>query len=468
MTSSSTFEPGLDGPRWSTLPPTRSLVATGAIVAMIISSIGIGSFMAVASDRLQGLEVPLLAVVLMTPALVWAAIKRFDAMVFLAAALMWVVQREPAPVDLLIFLLFPIGILTGRLDLKRLKNADRLNTLVWIFVFLTLASVAVADLAQASTRFALITIYCIGIAYFVKLYVATSHDMGRLVGGYVFGALLAMGLVILDLVGIFPDEIVIQQGRSRGLTKDPNVFAPALIPVLLILIDEAWRPFFTRRLPRLLIYGAGALVVLGIFTSFSRAAWANTVLTLALYGAFNLRYLSTRQRMTVLRWIAATGLGIVVFMSLAGLGQFFAQRANVLQDYDSERFAAQRTATELGLLHPIGIGPGMSHAGDLMAPHSVYLRTWAETGALSLIVFLMLMLAFILPYHDRSLIDSRVFGVSASVLVATSVGQMVNGLVIDTLHWRHFWLLMGMVWLGHSVRSRGWEDPSRALSEVAA
>jgi hypothetical protein len=435
---------------------------------VVIASIGIGSFTAMASDRLQGLESSLLVVVVMAPALLWVAIARFDAMVVLVAVLMGVVQREPAPVDLLIFLLFPIGILTGRLDLNRLRHSDRVNTLVWIFVLLTLVSVTVADQVQTSTRFAFITVYCIGIAYFVKLYVATTQDMGRLVGGYVVGALLMMALVVMDLVGIIPDEIVIQQGRSRGLTKDPNVFAPALIPALLIVIDEAWRPFFTRRLPRSATWGAGALLVLGIFTSFSRAAWANTVLTLVLYAVFNRRYLSPQHRRTALGWIAATAIGIVVFTSLAGIGEFFEQRASLLQNYDTERFAAQRTAIEFGLLHPIGVGPGMSDAGDLISPHSVYLRSWAETGVLSLVVYLLLMVSFILPFRNRSVVDSRVFGVSGSVLLASSIGQMVNGIVIDSLHWRHFWLLMGMTWLGHSMHSGPSENRPRDGSDMVA
>jgi O-antigen ligase len=208
--------------------------------------------------------------------------------------------------------------------------------------------------------------------------------------------------------------------------------------------------------------------VLGIFTSFSRAAWANAVLTLALYVAFNRRYLSPQQRMTALGWTAAAAVGIVVFTSLVGMSEFFEQRANVLQSYDSERFAAQRIAIELGLLHPIGVGPGMSEAGDLIATHSVYLRSWAETGALSLIVLLLLMVAFILPFRDRRVIDSRIFGVSGSVLLASSIGQMVNGVVIDTLHWRHFWLLMGMTWLGHSIHRGRSEEKFHEQSETVA
>jgi len=37
-------------------------------------------------------------------------------------------------------------------------------------------------------------------------------------------------------------------------------------------------------------------------------------------------------------------------------------------------------------------------------------------------------------------------GITAGVLLALIAGQLVNSLVIDSMHWRHLWVVLGLVW----------------------
>jgi len=38
------------------------------------------------------------------------------------------------------------------------------------------------------------------------------------------------------------------------------------------------------------------------------------------------------------------------------------------------------------------------------------------------------------------------YGLSAKVLLACLAGLALNSLVIDTLHWRHLWLILALAW----------------------
>jgi hypothetical protein len=39
-------------------------------------------------------------------------------------------------------------------------------------------------------------------------------------------------------------------------------------------------------------------------------------------------------------------------------------------------------------------------------------------------------------------------GIGSAALLGAWVGLLVNSLVIDSLHWRHFWVIAALVWAG--------------------
>jgi hypothetical protein len=39
------------------------------------------------------------------------------------------------------------------------------------------------------------------------------------------------------------------------------------------------------------------------------------------------------------------------------------------------------------------------------------------------------------------------------ILVASIGGQLVNSVVIDSIHWRHFWILLGLAWSALEMRA---------------
>jgi len=374
---------------------------------------------------------------------------RFHALVFLGIASLGVVRWEPAPVDMLLPLLLVLGLLAGRLSLRELQNASIIHASLWVFVAINLASLLVARDLVYSIRYLVITFYLMGLAYFVRLYITSQERMRLVLFGYVVAALLSVFLVGLELFGLSPtSEFFIREQRALALFKDANVFAPFLILPILFLFDELLRPHLIPGRSWLKI-GAMLALCAGVFLAFSRAGWANLLVALMAYLAMSARSLSWWQWA---RLILLTLVGLVVLAVLVvqlNLLSFLLWRATPLQSYDSDRFGTQMVGIEAGLSHLFGIGPGM-----LFDAHSLYVRTFAEYGVFGFVaLFIALLVPLFYCFRRARSASDRVHGLSARVVTACMVGLLLNGLVIDLIHWRSFWVLFALCWIVAAVQS---------------
>jgi len=281
-----------------------------------------------------------------------------------------------------------------------------------------------ADLMH-SFQYTIITVYCIGIFYFVKMYVRSAEQMSVIMIGYILGALLGVGVVALDYAGIAPPEVFVEQTRARGFFKDANVFGPFLIPPILILAEELWRPALLKKWPLWLRFLSMLCLVAGLFFSFSRAAWGNLLVTFMVYFLLNVRQLSKKQRYILLWLVILTAVTLSALVLLLGMGDFLQYRASAVQDYDSERFGAQIMGIRLGITNLFGIGPGMMDVNGLFAPHSLMIPAGLQA----------------IKSNDK------LFGLSSSLIFSISFGLLLNSFLIDTIHWRHFWFVLGLLWL---------------------
>ena len=128
------------------------------------------------------------------------------------------------------------------------------------------------------------------------------------------------------------------------------------------------------------------------------------------------------------------------------VNELFAGRMG-LQGYDQHRFANQMDALVFGLNHPLGIGPGQSEQHLDFSTHSLYARLFIETGAVGTLAFL----AFVAMSLERAYWCSKrvkgdLKGVYVLIFVALT-GLIFNSFFVDTLHWRHFWLLLALAWI---------------------
>lgn len=391
----------------------------------------------------------LFAIVGLSLILLLSALK-FDLAVLVCFCLLGIVRIEPAPVDALAMILLLVGLLTGRLSFRALRGSSLVHFVLWIFLVANIASLTVTETFSDSLRFLMTTVYLIAFTYFVKMYVTSLHAMRILMLGYLVSAAINTLLVVLGYLGINPfSELFLQSGiRAVGAFKDPNVFGPFCVPVILLLIDEILYPQYLPRFFLAKVLGVVALTA-AVFLSFSRAAWANLALAVTIYFLLNANRVLQIRLSSLLKGGAVTLLVAVfsvpvlkrILVGEMGLKEFLAWRIS-LQDYDLYRFNRQREGIEAGLTHLVGVGPG---AWDYA--HNLYVRSFAEHGILGLVSILALFAVLLTGLFRRALAEvSKPYGLSARVLLACLAGLALNSIVIDTIHWRHLWLIFALAW----------------------
>jgi O-antigen ligase len=378
------------------------------------------------------------------------ALLRYEAAVALGFVLLGVVTTDPAPPDAVFGVVIAIALVTGRLDATRVPPS--VLGLIAALIGLNLASAIGPVDASEAVGFFSITLYLAVFAIWLTGYVDSRRRARSVVLAYGAGAVLVALVASLALIGPFPfpgRDVLLLQGccRATGFFQDPNVFGPFLVPAILILVDELVAPKLLSR-ARALTVAALLVLVLGVLLSFSRGAWLNlavgivvTLLVLALR-----RGAGRRLARVVAILALCVGLTLVVVAATGSL-EFLGQRAS-FQAYDTERFAAQRTGADLAAHYPLGVGPGQFEAHAPIAAHSMYVRVLAEQGPLGLGVLVSLMLVTLALAGRNAATGRDSFGVGSAALLGAWCGLVVNGFFIDTLHWRHLWLVAALVWVG--------------------
>ncbi len=354
---------------------------------------------------------------------------------------------EPSPYEFC-FLLLVWAVVVERLRVPPLLSVP-IILLVILFNAGGILSVLQAAHDFDAVRYMLISIYLTVTTIVIAMIVAADpvRYLATLRSAYVLAAVV---VAALGIVGYFSgSELLTVNERARATFKDPNVYAPFLIfPALLLARDVLACPLRTALRAAIPL----TVILIGILLSFSRAAWAHFIVS----GAVLVYLMLVTSPSPVLRLrvmigsiigaLAAAGL-VVALLTLPEVGEMFELRAGI-QHYDdgtTGRFGTQiRSIPEL-MDRPLGYGPLQFPEYHGQAPHNVYLNAFSGygwLGGVSYLTFVALTLwvglrcAFVpvawRPYHLAAL--------------ATFVGVVLEGLVVDTDHWRHFFLLAGLLW----------------------
>jgi O-antigen ligase len=375
------------------------------------------------------------------------ALTSYEAAIALGFVLFGVVRVEPAPSDALLAVLAVLAIVSGGLDLRRVPGPI-LALLVVLLALNVLSMTAAAELAE-SLRFLAITLYLVVLAVWLTSYLRTRARMRLVIRAYVGGAVVSSALAVAALFVAFPGHELLTgetATRAQGLFKDPNVFGPFLIPAALIALEETLRP---RLLGFRRPVSAALLVVLalGIVFAFSRAGWLNFAVAVAVtLLVISLRADAARAAGAALALVAVVAGVAGAAVLLTGSGSFLEQRAQQ-QAYDTARFSAQRTGLQLASEHALGVGPGQFERRQPVSAHSIYVRVLAEQGVLGLATLVALLAATLVLAARNAVAGRDAYGVGSAALLGAWCGLLANSAFVDTLHWRHLWLVAALIWV---------------------
>lgn len=369
---------------------------------------------------------------------------------------------EPSPYEVLTGLLAFTCLLAGvALDRKLIP----LVILLLIYNLGGAFSLIPATGDDAARRFIVISFYMAFTAIIFAMIFSTDcvRRAEILRRGYILAGVCA---ALAGIVGYFMGiDILTLYGRARGTFKDPNVYGPFLILPMLFLLQS----LLTRGL-RIFSLAAFLTMAAGLFLSFSRAAWAHMMFSTALMivllfattpsGWFRARLVA----ISVMACLAVAGM-LIALLAVGNVGTVFKERASLNQYYDtgeSGRFGNQKKSVSELLDRPNGFGPLQFRNRYTNDPHQVYLNAFASYGWLGGVSYLALVI-ITLVVGFRTVFVTTPWQPYFIAVMATYAGVAVEGLVIDTDHWRHYYLLLGLVW-GFAIATMNFKRKAAAAT----
>jgi O-antigen ligase len=370
-----------------------------------------------------------------------------NAALWIAVFLGGFVFIEPSPYEYALAVIIPLWMLLG---FRVPRALSPLVVLMILFLTGGILSAPQATNYEAQPIYIAVTIFlALSAIFFASLTSDGPDRMNIVVNAWIASALATSVLGILGYLGL-TGELFVRYGRATGGFQDPNVFGPFLIFPFLILA----RRVLTSPFRSACMSGILALVIfMGIFLSFSRATWGITVLGVLAMGA--LLFTLARSPAMRMRFISVGAIGVVVFaviivaaLSVPSVAELFETRAQVVQEYDTGergRFARYADGFNLMLDHPLGIGA--MEFGKLFGEdeHNIWLKVLTSYGWLGFAAFLTLVLWTIAAGFPLLFRASPILA-ATQVAYIVFVGHILMASIIDIDHWRHVYLLFGILW----------------------
>jgi hypothetical protein len=297
----------------------------------------------------------------------------------------------------------------------------------------------------------------------------TEARLRLLLNGYMVAAVAAALAGIVGYFRLVPGTgLFVLYDRARGTFNDPNVLGAFLVlPALL-----AYQRVLAGRVGQVFRAGVVLLILLAaLFLSFSRGAWGQFAVAAALLMA--LEFITTRSNRERVRIVLLAILGalaiagfVAALLSIEQVAGLFETRASLDQSYDvghTGRFGRHILGFLMVLDHPGGIGPLQFQRIFPEDPHNVYLNAFLSGGWLAGFSYLVLT-ATTLVLGLRFCFVPTPWRSTYLAVYAAYVGLVVEGAIIDSDHWRHYFLVLGLLWgLMAARRHRGAQTGANSL-----
>ena len=378
--------------------------------------------------------------------------------VWLIFSTSFVVSFEPAPCDVMAILSILFFILPG---VNILPAVTPLFLLYLLFLIGYLTSYFVNGADDRGAMFLATSSYALLSSLFLACFISqdTEKRFELVKSGFYVGGVIAAGIAMAAYVnpkGIGEALVklgasdLIRYGRASGAFKDPNVFStylvfPAVMLFQKVLLGQSKRMWIT-----LLWLG---LIFLALFLAFSRGAWINLVMAIALLILLTIMTTpskATRSRIFFYSFVAIVFLAIIltILLSIPEIQAIFADRFSLVKKYDvgeRGRFGNQMNAIPLLLGMPFGLGPYRFDKFFSEAPHNAFLNAFSAAGWLGGLTYFTLVSLNIF-IGIRTVFKPSPYQTHATLVFACLVAVTFQGIQIDTEHWRHYYWMIGMMW----------------------
>lgn len=356
---------------------------------------------------------------------------------------LWGLEFEPAPSDFVFGFSWLKRILRG--DFKWISHP--VLHLLLAFILLNFLQIFYSASLSRGLFFGFVTVYLISLSFYFSSYIRNDEIWNEvrnfyLIAVYISGFILALMILLLFIRG--------RLGRPDGFFKDPNVLGAFMATGALYSLSR----FLFEGKERILKHAIISLLLFALIVlTFSRGSLLN-LLSGVLFLGFISIVTKRSKRFLIILLIAL----LVSLLSIPVILEVFKQsfRFRAAQWYDIYgRAMAWKAGIELFKNYPLGIGPGQfeiysvdyqkSIGGALLitpSAHNLYLRVLAENGIIGFMILITILFGILfVPVRSKKLFYSS----DITWIYACLVGIIVQSFVIDTLHWRHFWILLGFL-----------------------
>jgi hypothetical protein len=335
--------------------------------------------------------------------------------------------RPVAPL-LLLLILLNIGYAVAVLQV-----IDQPKPVIWVGVSAYLAVTAIFYAAAVSAN--------------------TERRLDLIMRGYLAAAVIAALVAIAAYFHLFGSlsEMFLRYSRARGTFNDPNVLGafvilPALLAFQRVLIGR----------PSEIVRGGIALLILvaALLLSFSRGAWGQFAFCAVML--MGLTFITSRSPQQRVRIIALTLVGVFLLavfvaalLSIGKVAELFEVRASLDQSYDvghTGRFGRYILGLQVALDRPFGLGPFQFQFLFFPEdPHNTFLNSFMVGGWLGGVAYATLVLVSVV-FGARFVTVATPWRPTYQAFYVAYVGTVAESVIIDIDHWRHYYLLLGVLW----------------------
>src|SRR5450631_3407088 len=373
------------------------------------------------------------------------------ALVWLVGASGAIVFIEPSPYELVTLFATVIFFATGlRL---RLAFMPLLLLLFLLNVGYTIGAIPFIDTPEVANWIATSWYMAVTVMFFAMVISEdTAARLDMLRRGLIAGGMIAAIAGIAGYFNLVPGghDLLTLYERARGTFKDPNVLGAFLILPALFALQSVVSDRFGKSFRSAVALG---IMSLAILLAFSRAAWGGLVITAAFMLALMVltspsRAQRSRIIMTSVVAIVIVVMLIAVLLSFDSIAEMFKQRASFDQSYDEGRFGRfgrHILGADMALDVPFGIGPLQFHNYFPEDTHNSYLNAFMSGGWIAGVCYPALVF-FTVIMGFRHVFVRVPWQRAYLAIFAAFLATVGENFIIDTDHWRHFWMMLGAMW----------------------